>query len=439
MQRRSNVSCVMGLAKLVIIMVAALAVFVPVVLGQQERVSQGEILMGQNFWCVPWTGSDPFKPDCKNVHGPDVWKDGFIEEVTPYHIIRFMDWNHTNKHYLDTAKRPKPGFMVSDDKWTSRRQKDDPNQQVVAYEWQVEACNRTRSHGWFCVPDRADEDYCLRLAILIKTGVDMLEVDLKPYGEKLQEMTAEDFIRAGGKKTGEPLAAGLRAYLEYSNETWLFQWANITAEGKKLGLSPNEYHAYMSVRLFHAFERVFGKNSDRIRKVVCGQAGNTGHGVKRLEAIYSMHPVVNPGLIDRIDAYAIATYWGKSPREEKALGRWLRHKKNVVDRFGVEFYFYEGGNGGAMPSGGEGRGAVRNDNAMYDAYQDYYAAMKEAGFSAGCHYMHSGTGEWACIRENGVGLEKAMAFTKYKAIVEWCRRIPLPGPRAGNAADAAAQ
>ena len=69
----------------------------------------------------------------------------------------------------------------------------------------------------------ADEDYFLRLAILIKTGVDMLEVDLAPYADRLQTMAAEGFIAAGGRATGEPLAPHLRAYLEYSNETWLFQ------------------------------------------------------------------------------------------------------------------------------------------------------------------------------------------------------------------------
>ncbi len=375
-------------------------------------------LMGQNFWAVPWGGSDPFQPDAQHVRGPDPWKPGFIEEVTPYHIIRFMDWNHTNAHYGD-----KEGFQVQGTGWMDRKQKENPDQRLVAYEWQVDACNRTNSHGWFCAPEMADEDYFLGLAVLVKTGVDMLAVDLAPLADRLQVMTADDFVAAGGKRTGEPLAPQLRAYLEYSNETWLFQSKDMKELGAELGLTGSEYHAYKSVRLFHAFEQVFGRNSERIRKVVSGQAGNWGVGVGRFKAIYARHPVVNPGLIDKVDAYANATYWG--PSAEDSARRWRNDREHIVDAFGVDYYFYEGGNGGAMPQGGVGVGAVKTP-AMYDAYQGYFRVLEEVGYSAGCHYMHSGGREWACIQPNGVGLEKAMEFSKYRALVEYCGKIPLP-------------
>ncbi len=384
------------------------------------RAASGEpVLMGQNFWAVPWGGSDPFQPDAQHVRGPNPWKPGFIEEVKPYHIIRFMDWNHTNSHYGD-----KEGFQVQGTGWMDRKQKSAPDQRLVAYEWQVDACNRTNSHGWFCVPELADEDYFRRLAILIKTGVDMLEVNLEPYMEHLDTMTAEHFIEAGGRKTGPALAPHLRAYLEYSNETWLFQSKDMERLGAEMGLTGMEYHAYQSVRLFHAFDQVFGKDSDRIRTVIAGQAGNWGVGVKRFEPIYANHPVVNPGLIDEVDAYANATYWGESP--QKSRRKWENDKEHIADRFGVDYYFYEGGNGGAMPQGGQGVGAVK-DPAMYEAYQEYFRVLEEVGYSAGCHYMHSGTREWACINPNGIGYQKALEFSKYRALMEYCRKLPLPG------------
>jgi hypothetical protein len=71
-------------------------------------------------------------------------------------------------------------------------------------------------------------------------------------------------------------------------------------------------------------------------------------------------------------------------------------------------------------------GAVK-DPTMYAAYQDYFRVMEEIGFSAGCHYMHSGGREWACIQPNGIGYEAALEFSKYRALVEYCDRIPLPG------------
>ena len=383
-----------------------------------ERAERQAVLMGQNFWAVPWPAADPFQPDAQHVSRPNPWKPGFITEVTPYHIIRFMDWNHTNAHYGD-----KEGFQVKGTGWMDRKQKDNPDQRLVAYEWQVDACNRTNSHGWFCVPEMAYEDYFRRLAILIKTGVDMLEVDLTPYMDRLDSMSAEDFIEAGGRKTGAPLAPHLRAYLEYSNETWLFQSKDMERLGAEMGLTGSEYHAYKSVRLFHAFDQVFGEDSDRIRTVIAGQAGNWGVGVKRFEPIYAKHPVVNPGLIDGVDAYANATYWGESP--QKSRRKWENDKEHIVDRFGLDYYFYEGGNGGAMPQGGQGVGPVK-DPAMYEAYQDFFRVLEEVGYSAGCHYMHAGTREWACIKPTGIGYEKAAEFSKYRALAEYCARVPLP-------------
>ncbi|MFP4145272.1 MAG: hypothetical protein ACLFV3_09025 [Phycisphaeraceae bacterium] len=402
---------------------ALAAMLLPALAGQAQAQEDEPILIGQNFWAVPWGGSDPFQPGFRDVEGPDPFKPGFIEEVTPYHIIRFMDWNHTNSHVGE-----KEGFQVDDFEWMSRKQKDDPNQMLVAYEWQVDAANRTNSHGWFNVPEGVNADYCLRLAILVKTGVDMLDIDLAPYQGKLDTMTAEDFVEAGGKQTGDPLAEHLRAYLEFSNETWLFQWDDMKRLGEEMGLGPNEYHAYMSVRLFDAFEQVFGEDSERIRTVMAGQAGNWWHGDKRLEPIYDenhpRHDVINPGLIDGVDAYAIATYWGESPREQ--LDRWLKHKSKVVDKYDVDFYFYEGGNGDAMPKGGVGLGPVK-DPAMYDAYEVYFRTLREAGFTEGCHYMHSGGREWACIPENGVGIDRAREYSKYRALVDHAAKTPLPG------------
>ena len=188
--------------------------------------------LGTNFWNPGWhRPSDCFR-DLKNVSGEDPWNPQFLKEVAIFKSLRFMDWDNTNG-----SRR---------EKWGERPHKSDRKQNPVAYEWMIDLCNRQHADLWVTLPHRTVThaigdrpcDYALRLCLLVKTGVDMGEVDLQPLLDRLARMKPEELIAAGGKKSCEPLSSEQKLYVEYSNETWngMFKQAHYCCdEGEAAG------------------------------------------------------------------------------------------------------------------------------------------------------------------------------------------------------------
>lgn len=410
MVRKHVVSRGMGTGGCPVLVSVSLALVIAA--GAIAPVCAETIVLGQNPWDIAWGNSDPFAAGYSRVQGDNPWKPEAIDEYGAYNMIRMMDWNCTNDHY-SARKHNRWSVFITDPRWTGRKKKDALEQLPMAYEWQIDFCNKANAHMWLNVPHKADDEYCLKLATLVKTGVDMGSVDMSSMLDKVHSMSAEQLVAAGGTKTCDGLLPHLKVYLEWSNETWLFHYDYTVQQGEKLGLeraSPY-YHAYASVRVFKQFDYVFPRSRGRLIRIVAGQAGNAWVGDKRLEPIYGKDPTVNPGIIDGVDAYAIATYWSGSPDRKD---RWVPHKQ-VADKYGIKLFFYEGG---------ESENGATTEAAMESRYQAWFAIMENIGFSAGCHYMHSGGAQWATIPRTGMGRQAAMAYPKYKAIAGYCATIP---------------
>jgi hypothetical protein len=217
------------------------------------------------------------------------WKPAVVSDLKPFKkgALRMMDAGMTNRNNVS--------------KWADRRHKGDADQtpdwspagsKGIAYEWMVLLCNEIGINCWVNVPchtvfaaDGLDTlpDYSLRMALLIKTGVDMGEIDLTPLMPKLSTMTAAALVAAGGKQTGVALAKGLRLHVELGNEMW---WEpecknNSVTQGKAIGLPDmsgnmhNSWYAFAQLQVIRAFEAVFGVESNTVYRQFSGQAGNT--------------------------------------------------------------------------------------------------------------------------------------------------------------------
>jgi hypothetical protein len=385
--------------------------------------------LGTNFWNLGWhKSSDCFK-DVKNVTVDDPWNPQFLKEISIYRSFRFMDWDVTNN-----SKR---------ERWWERTAKNAVKQIPVAYEWMIDLCNRMNADMWVTIPHRtishstgdAPADYALRLCILIKTGVDMKDVDLTGMLDKLSKMDADSFIRAGGVKTCEPLKADLKLYVEYSNETWngMFKQAHYCCdEGEALGLSENRwtagfrYHAWAAIRLFRAADLVFGADSDRTVKVLATQTSNSWIAGQHQEVMNDSS--LNPWNV-KADAIATAPYFGhnvvgdsadaaKQLRAaiEKSAEQSARHKE-IADKTGLKLIAYEGGQHVYKKAK-----AINLSPVMYELYQEYLDRMAEY-FSHFSHYCHVGQagdrGSWGCIEYTGQPLTEAH---KYRALLEWSQK-----------------
>jgi len=385
--------------------------------------------LGTNFWNLGWHKSSDCFLDVKNVTGDNPWNPQFLKEISIYRSFRFMDWDVTNN-----SKRKS---------WSERTQKNDSRQIPVAYEWMIDLCNRMNADMWVTIPHPtithktgdAPPDYALRLCLLVKTGIDMKQVDLSSMLDDLSDMNAEPLIKAGGVKTCEPLKPDLTLYVEYSNETWngMFKQSHYCCdEGEALGLDEKRwtagfrYHAWAAIRLFRATDLVFGEGSKRVVRVLATHSANSW--VAGQHQVVMKDPKLNPWNI-KADAIATAPYFGHKVQGDsldmetelrtaiqKSAKDSQKHRE-VADKYHLKLIAYEGGQHVYKMAQRLNRSPV-----MFDLYIEYLNEMARY-FSHFSHYCHVGQagngGAWGCIEYTGQPLKDAH---KYRALVEWTKK-----------------
>lgn len=319
------------------------------------------------------------------------WNPVYIDELGIYTCLRFMDWQGINKSNVTT--------------WSERG-----THYGVTYDAMVDLCNTVGADAWFCVPHKANDDFVRQLARFLKS--------------KLND--------------------SLKAYIEYSNETWntLFseQKDYCTNKGRQLNLTAttadglNEgaaYTVYRSVQIFEIFEEVYGDEmNSRVRKVICGHNGS----ITRTSRMFTFlgDPTINPdGVL--MDAFGIAPYFGHGEQIEDAyelassvrvgshLGEVLRYNDAVGAN--AKLVGYEGGQHFFKRSG-----YFATNPESYDVYMVYldWIGIQMDLF---CHYVH--VGEWsmegmAWGAKNHVGQPESEAH-KYRALKDWQAMYPYTG------------
>ena len=388
-----------------------------------------EMVLGSNFWNIGWHRPGDCFSNANNVSGENPWNEQFLKEISIYRCLRFMDWDQTNNS------------QRSD--WSQRNTKANPKQNPVAYEWMIDLCNRNNCDMWVTLPHltvnrrTGDQpcDYALRLCILVKTGVDMKQVDLQPMLDRLSTMTPQQFAAAGGVRVCEPLNAKLRLYIEYSNETWngIFKQAQYCCEeGGLLGLDANRwtagfrFHAWAAIRLFRSADLVFGADSKRVVRVLACFSVNPWIAQQHVNVVADGR--YNPWKL-KADAISTAPYFGHDidggapdavqkmrAAIQKCGADSARHKK-IADSAGLALIAYEGGQHCTK------RADVLNRNpAMHDLYVEYLREMGKY-FTLLAHYNHVGSwgngGAWGSMEFTGQPIDKAH---KYRALVEWQKK-----------------
>lgn len=337
--------------------------------------------VGANFWNIDWEGSDNyFKSGVNFANTTDPWRPELLADLEPYHVLRFMDWNLTNDSNSPQAN------------WDTRKQPTQQQNSPVAYEWQIDLCNRTKKDYWVAVPWRADDAYMKNLAELIH----------------------------------ERLDPDLRVYVEWANEVWNAGFAvsrYAAQEGQRLGLPGSDpaasYQVHQSVRLFAAFDEVFGKDNPRVVKVLAGMAAWTGPCEAQLTAFEKS--TINPQGI-RPDVYAIAPYLqGLSMQELRnnlpQVRSWVSNTVTCAQRAQLPVISYEGGTDSFA---GDCEG-IQRDAGMRALYREYLDTVFDAGMTGPfVQYTHSGAC-WGLKVRTGDANE---ASPRYAGVLDWLAENP---------------
>ena len=342
-----------------------------------------KLFLGANFWNIDWEGAENyFMPSVNWATTQNPWNPQFLTDIAPYHVLRFMDWNLTNEEVNPQAD------------WATRKSKTaDQTTSPVAYEWQIDLCNRAHKDFWITVPHNATTSYVMKLATLIRDTLD----------------------------------PRLRVYVEWSNEVWngAFPAREYSkAEGQRLGLKGDDkgfaYQMYASVRMFEAFDAVFGEQKSRLVRVIAGQAVNWGVCELHIDALGDS--VINPNGT-KPDVYAVAPYFmGANVSELSGPGitnaaTWITDTYRCADRMNLKVIAYEAGQDSYVPAGGEMPCAdIQMQEGMRETYVSFLNAMQKAKLTGPImQYTHTGNC-WGMKQKTSDSTE---ASPKYRGMLDW--------------------
>lgn len=344
-------------------------------------------------------------PGFEETYRDNPFRPGYLELLSPFRVIRFMNWQKTNGSPLVSwSERPTP-------EWATQA-----GPGGVAIEHMVDLCNRLKADAWFCVPHAADDN----------------------------------FVRRFAERVRDTLDPELRVYVEYSNEVWntLFGQSKYALEqGQKLGLSrnPNEarlrYYAERATQVFGIWREVFGE-SERLVRVLGSQ--NASPWATQTVLGWKDTP-------KHADALAVAPYFGGRPGSEQnapvtlvqsmdevldgversvfdGLER-IREQHKLAAQYGLPLIAYEGGPGMVaerrMGNNAELTGKLSDAHRhprMRAIYRTYLEQWEKAGGGLMMVFVemdrYSRFGSWGLAEWYDQNLE---TVAKYQGVLDYLR------------------
>lgn len=286
------------------------------------------------------------------------FENAWLEKLSPFSAIRFMDWGYTNNQEVSA--------------WEDRSQPGDychTQKTGIPYEYWIQLCNLMQKDAWICIPHRADGDFIDSLALLFRDGLD----------------------------------PGLRLYVEYTNEywNWIFSQAHYVHDSLDQNLNWPERYAPRLAEVMQRFSRHFsGTASDRLVRVFATQHAWWDLGWRVMDQLELQ------GDTGLIDAISIAGYMGiytdslamlgaaATADDVIRLGRslsfdpskyavmgWEQHAM-MAQRWDKQLLFYEGGQHftpepfGTVQPYGPALVDAQFHPGMYDLYNDLLALLR---------------------------------------------------------------
>lgn len=313
----------------------------------------------------PVTNMRLLLPGTLNTYQNNPFYQVWLDLLSPFKTVRFMDWGHTNFWGQEDPYTWDIPELVD---WNERTPLDYytyTGNKGVPYELMIQLMNQTDVDGWVCIPHRASNEYITQMA---------------------------EFFRDNCENDRQ-------IYVEYSNEiwNWIFgqtQWLNLYGCENQNISWPEGTVPYVQNAL-DIWSNSFSSQLDRITRVA---AVHTGWLDVTERMLYNLNPnsfdVVSPtfyfsfndaseAILDGYGSNAtvedIATEVRLSMTEDLDL---ISQIKSVADGLNKPIAFYEGGQHmtptpfGDVPSYESALLDIQRDQVMYDIYSEWLDSIK---------------------------------------------------------------
>ncbi len=232
-----------------------------------------------------------------------IWFPNFLGDLNGYRAIRFMDWFKTNSSKLaEWEDRP----MKNDYTWNT--------ESGVPIGVAVNLANTLKADAWLNIPFHASDDYALRIAQVVKQGLNPAAKFIVEYGN-------------------EPWNSG---YGYRQNYEWLASQGSekFNGEGDKHQQVIN-YYALRSNQLCQIVKQAFGAESSRVQCVVNQQIAVADPDLPLLRCPLAVkHGHIAGDCAGIIDAVAVAPYVGNYLGDSEhiaAVEKWIGEPDGGLD------------------------------------------------------------------------------------------------------------
>jgi len=307
-----------------------------------------------------------FKASEENSYVNEPFEPKWIEYISKFKSVRFMDWGRTNNWgrneswdwddstKYDWSDRARYDYYT----WTTPK--------GVPYEMMVKLMNDHNIDGWVCVPHSASDNYITEMATFFRDSLDANRTLTVEYSNEIWNWSfgqANWLYKYGCVNNNIPWPEGIVPYIENCMRIWT---------------------------------NVFESGSHRIRRVVGVQTGwldvakRTALNVP-VDLIDAIAPTYYFGLTDEADLALDALGVSATTRD---VASWVRQnmpasfdyirmiKDSLADYLGKPIVFYEGGQHiTPIPFGEEPAYAgalidIQRDTIMYNLYNEWFGLLK---------------------------------------------------------------
>lgn len=325
----------------------------------------------------------------------------FKDKISPFKVLRFMDWANTNGNTnIHWADRSKSDFVTY------------AGDKGVPYEVMIKLANELDKDVWICVPHLATDNYIQQMAQLFLDSLD----------------------------------SHLNIYLEYSNEVWnfIFPQFHYSNNNRPANLNYGRAMAERAKHIFEIWHNVFGEKACRVKRILGLQAGNNWLNEQILSQIPQDgwdfgSPTHYFGLDHESSGNPRLDLLGSSATVQdvmtNALNAWNGFRPSVkqdyrnVKVYGKKIVTYEGGQHfvgnvfGIPYAYQQAMWNAQNSDEMYNLYDRMHDSIRVWGCQLATNFslasiQESVYGSWGVLRDIETPPPYHISAKKYQAVLD---------------------